>query len=233
MNCVRPPNVPRSVTGILLSPPNDRVARELPLGVRRQRARRVLQDQPVLTWTAGSRHAHAHEREQCVRGCKWNERRCRPHAGPNRPPHPRLAAWRTAPTHRSDSRSVPRISRQSVVPWQSAKGCRRSWRFSSSGRSSAGSTRSGDAASALGRSSGHGRPKQEPWAPSLLNSCRASSHPLRARSELAPQSMRAIQIALPRGIVGAVDSVEVLMLDVLDARIGQREFVDHHAHGVA
>jgi hypothetical protein len=82
MNCVRPPDVPRSVTGILVYPPNDQVARELPLGVRRQRARPVLQDQPVLTWTACSRHAHAHE-QRAVRARLQMERAplpttCRP-----------------------------------------------------------------------------------------------------------------------------------------------------------
>jgi hypothetical protein len=41
------------------------------------------------------------------------------------------------------------------------------------------------------------------------------------------------QVALPGSVVGAVDGVEVLVLDVLDSRVRERELVDHHAHGVA
>jgi hypothetical protein len=54
--------------------------------------------------------------------------------------------------------------------------------------------------------------------------------PSSAASELATQGIRAIQIALPRGIVGTVDGVEVLVLDVLDSGVRQCELVDHHAH---
>jgi hypothetical protein len=45
--------------------------------------------------------------------------------------------------------------------------------------------------------------------------------------------MRPIKVALPRAIVGAMHGVEVLVLDVLDSRIREREFVYHDAHGVA
>jgi hypothetical protein len=56
--------------------------------------------------------------------------------------------------------------------------------------------------------------------------------PSSAASELATQGIRAIQMALPRGIVGAVDGAEVIVLDVLDSGIRHCQLVDHHTHAI-
>jgi hypothetical protein len=52
-------------------------------------------------------------------------------------------------------------------------------------------------------------------------------------SRIRDPGVRARKVTLPRRLVGAVHGAEVLVLDVLDARIRQRELVNHHAHGLA